>query len=132
MAEIISGRIQEGTTMTDLPEGWKRVKLGDLIKSGYCRILNNMREPLSKMQREVMKTGECNMVDPSKAKYSEEKKRFVTKTKSAFILQCVDENEEGLLPAEGNLEKAVTCVLDNVSVVEQTWEDFFIEKEPRE
>jgi len=40
-----------------IPKGWKRVKLGDLINDGYCRILNNKREPLSKMQRYHMKEG---------------------------------------------------------------------------
>lgn len=40
-----------------IPDGWKKVKLGELINSGYCKILNNKREPLAKMQREQMKKG---------------------------------------------------------------------------
>jgi type I restriction enzyme S subunit len=36
---------------------WKEISLGDLIETGYCIIKNNMREPLSKMQRDQMKNG---------------------------------------------------------------------------
>jgi type I restriction enzyme S subunit len=49
--------LEEMEYVGDIPEGWKWVKLGELLNSGLCELLDRYRIPLSDNQRNKMKDG---------------------------------------------------------------------------
>jgi type I restriction enzyme S subunit len=55
--ELLDNTIQEMEYIGDIPEGWKWVKLGELLNSGICELLDRYRIPLSDNQRNKMKNG---------------------------------------------------------------------------
>jgi type I restriction enzyme S subunit len=49
--------LEEMEYVEDIPEGWKWVKLGEIINQGLCELLDKHRIPLSDKQRNKMKNG---------------------------------------------------------------------------
>jgi Restriction endonuclease S subunits len=55
--ELLDNMTQDMEYAEDIPEGWKWVKLGELLNSGICELLDRYRIPLSDNQRNKMKNG---------------------------------------------------------------------------
>ncbi len=79
---------------------------------------------------DIMKEGECDLVDPRKVKYDETKKSFVTSTPSAFLLLCFDEDRQVRNKADLK-DKAVACRLADPSVIERSWSVFIKDKKKK-